>query len=127
MEMDPHLLQQILSRIYQHMRCPQCNKQVPVDFSSVKMAANDNMVLQLYCEECKAHIVLNASVKGIEHLAKASTASETDPSLNASTALQGSEAEIKTLRETLAKGVSFDQLFGSSSNESQVAPEKQNS
>jgi hypothetical protein len=50
MELDPHTLQQIIQRIYQQMRCPQCGKRIPVDFTSVRLAGDDFMLLQLKYE-----------------------------------------------------------------------------
>src|SRR5262245_30111077 len=56
MDIDPHTLQQIIQRIYQQMRCPQCSKRVPVDFSSVRLASDDFLLLQLKCDTCDAFI-----------------------------------------------------------------------
>jgi hypothetical protein len=68
MELDPHTLQQIIQRIYQQMRCPQCGKRIPVDFTSVRLAGDDFMLLQLKCEACDAYVVLHASLQGTENL-----------------------------------------------------------
>jgi hypothetical protein len=110
MEFDPHTLQQIIQRIYQQMRCPQCGKRVPVDFTSVRMAADDFMLLQLKCETCDAYIVLHASLQGAEKMLPAAT--EDDKMVNASSALHLKEGEVETLRGALAQcNGSFEQLF----------------
>lgn len=107
MELDPHTLQQIVQRIYQQMRCPQCGKRVPVDFTSVRMAADDFLLLQLKCDTCDAYIVLHASLQGAENLIK-----KDDSMVNASSALHLKDSEVATLREALERcGGSFDQLF----------------
>jgi hypothetical protein len=109
MEFDPHTLQQIIQRIYQQMRCPQCGKRVPVDFTSVRMAADDFMLLQLRCDACDAYIVLHASLQGAEQLAKQA---EGDETVNASSALHLKDGEVEALREGLAQcGGSFEKLF----------------
>lgn len=110
MELDPHTLQQIIQRIYQQMRCPQCGKRVPVDFTSVRMASDDFMLLQLRCDACDAYIVLHASLQGAEQLQKKADAR--DDMVNASSALHLKDSEVASLREALARcGGSFDQLF----------------
>ncbi|MBT7929493.1 hypothetical protein HN682_06225, partial [Candidatus Peregrinibacteria bacterium] len=62
MDIDPHTLQRILDRIEKQMRCPQCGRQVPVDFSSVRLMAENAMLLQVKCDDCNAYIVLQASL-----------------------------------------------------------------
>lgn len=110
MDIDPHTLQQILQRIHQQMRCPQCGKRVPVDFSSVQVVDNDAMLLQLKCELCSAYIVLHASLQGSEQLDV--KVEKTDVMSNASSTFQMGEKEVKALRETLQEsGGSFDKLF----------------
>src|SRR3989338_2775346 len=52
MELDPHTLQLIIDRIEQQMRCPQCGKRIPVNMTSVRLAGDDFMLLQLECETC---------------------------------------------------------------------------
>ena len=54
MEIDPHTLQQILQRIHQQMRCPQCGKRVTVDLSAVRVVAHESMLLQIKCDGCSA-------------------------------------------------------------------------
>ena len=109
MELDPHTLQQIIRRIEQQMRCPQCGKRVPVDFSSVRMAGDDFMLLQLKCETCEAFIVLHASLQGAEHLG---ITSKDEATVNASSALNLKEQEVQMLREALGQSNgSFEHLF----------------
>jgi len=110
MEIDPHTLQQILQRIHQQMRCPQCGKRVPVDFSSVRVVADSAMILQLKCDLCDAYIVLHASLNGVEH-AGAQPYNE-DITANASTSLELSKDELSMLRKGLSEsGGSFEELF----------------
>jgi hypothetical protein len=109
MELDPHTLQQIIQRIYQQMRCPQCGKRVPVDFASIRIAADDFMLLQLKCETCDAYIVLHASLQGTQHL---SASEAKDATVNESSALYLKEGEVDALRQALEQaGGSFEQMF----------------
>ena len=109
MDLDPHTLQQIIQRIYQQMRCPQCGKRVPVDFTSVRMASEEFMLLQLKCETCDAYIVLHASLQGAEHLQPKTSANQM---VNASSALHLKDEEVATLREALGQcDGSFEKLF----------------
>lgn len=111
MELDPHTLQQIIRRIEQQMRCPQCGKRVPVDFTSVRMAGDDFMLLQLKCETCDAYIVLHASLQGAERLG---ITSKDDATVNASSALNLKDKEVDMLREALRRSNgSFERLFHS--------------
>jgi len=113
MEIDPHTLQQILHRIYQQMRCPQCGSRVPVDFSAVRVVANDAMLLQLKCDGCGAFIVLHASLHGVEGIE-----SEESPTVNISSKLNLAEGEVKQLEEALAEcDGSFEKLFAQSGTE----------
>ena len=110
MELDPHTLQQILTRIRQQMRCPQCGKQVPVDFSSVRVVGENAMLLQLKCDTCNAYIVLHASLQGVEKFG--AKPFEADVTRNASSSLRLSDEEVKMLHEALDQSDgSFDQLF----------------
>jgi hypothetical protein len=109
MEYNPHSLHQILTRIREQMRCPQCGTRVPVDFPSIKLAGDSFMLLQLKCESCTAFIVLHVN------LAEQGTETSTDDVkqlMNASSTLTLSEDEMKTLRSALARsGGSFEKLF----------------
>lgn len=110
MDIDPHTLQQILQRIYQQMRCPQCGKRVPVDFSSVRVVADHAMLLQLKCDMCNAYIVLHASLQGVEHLG--ARPYKEDITANASTSLELNKEELAMLRKGLTEaGGSFEELF----------------
>ncbi|MDD5751438.1 MAG: hypothetical protein PHS73_02875 [Candidatus Peribacteraceae bacterium] len=110
MELDPHTLQQILLRIRQQMRCPQCGKQVPVDFSSVRVVGDNAMILQLKCDTCAAFIVLHASLQGIEKIGVKPF--ESDARQNISSSLKLSDQEVAMLREALHESDgSFETLF----------------
>ena len=110
MEIDPHTLQQILQRIQQQMRCPQCGKRVPVDFSSVRVMADSAMLLQLKCEGCNAFIVLHASLQGVQNISVEVEDEET--MVNASSSLQMSDKELAMLRTALQENDgSFASLF----------------
>ena len=108
MQIDPHTLSQILQRIYKQLRCPQCGKRVPVDFSSVRVFADSAFLLQLKCEECNAYIVLHATVQGLED---EEGAPEVEMA-NVSTTLDISTDELDMLKGALkdADG-SFETLF----------------
>ncbi len=110
MEMDPHTLQQIIQRIYQQMRCPQCGKRIPVDFASLKMAGDDFMLMQLKCDTCDAYIVLHAALQGTQKAAPA--VKNDDVLVNASSTLYLKDGEVAALREALSQaGGSFEALF----------------
>ena len=109
MELDPHTLQLIIDRIEQQMRCPQCGKRIPVNMTSVRLAGDDFMLLQLECETCDAFIVLHASLQGAEYL---QPKSDKDGMVNASSALNLKEDEVKMLQKALEQsGGSFEELF----------------
>jgi len=110
MEIDPHTLQKILQRIYQQMRCPQCGSRVPVDFSAVRVVANNAMLLQLQCDGCSAFIVLHASLQGSDDVA---TQLENEKSTaNISSTLNLADDEVKMFNKALEKsGGSFEKLF----------------
>lgn len=110
MDLDPHTLQQILDRIKQQMRCPQCGKNVPVDFSSVRVVSDDAMLLQLKCDSCNAFIVLHASLQGVENIQ--THVEEEAGTVNVSSTMQVSKEEMETLQQALEKsGGSFSALF----------------
>ena len=110
MEFSPHSLNQILTRIREQMRCPQCGTRIDVDFPSIKMAGDDFMLLQLKCESCSAFIVLHVYMN--EQQRREIMNEGKDTLLNASSTLSLSEDEMKTLRAALqsADG-SFEKLF----------------
>ena len=111
MELDPHTLQQILTRIYQQMRCPQCGNRVPVDFSAVRVVAAGSLLLQLKCEDCNAFIVLHASIQGVPRTEKEE---EQSGIVNASSTLQLSGKEMEMLEGALKEsGGSFEKLLRS--------------
>ncbi len=111
MEFSPHSLNQILTRIREQMRCPQCGTRISVDFPSLKMAADEFLLLQLRCESCTAFIVLHVFMN--EQQRRMILHDGKESMLNASSTLSLSEDEMKTLRTALesADG-SFEKLFG---------------
>jgi|GEM_PF-408013 len=110
MEMDPHTLQQILDRIQQQVRCPQCGKEVPADFQSVKVVSESAMLLQLQCDHCNAYVVLQASLSGIEQIS--APPYEEDKCANASTGISSNKGDISQIQEALkGSGGSFSSMF----------------
>ena len=110
MEMDPHTLQQIIEKIEQQMRCPQCGKKVPIDFESVKVVAEEAMLLQLKCEGCNAYVVLQASLNGVEQIS--APPYDENEMANASTGIQEDKGDVVQVRSAL-KDIdgSFKQFF----------------
>jgi hypothetical protein len=109
MDFNPHSLHQILTRIREQMRCPQCGTRVPVDFPAIKIAGDSFMLLQLKCESCTAFIVLHVN---LAEQAQADLTDEQVSLLNASSTLTLSEEEMGTLRSALgAYNGSFQDLF----------------
>src|SRR5947209_3558617 len=110
MEFNPHSLHQILTRIREQMRCPQCGTRVAVDFPAIKLASDDFMLLQLKCESCSAFIVLHVNVT--ESGKQADTFTELKGIKNASSILNLDEGELNTLQRALKEsGGSFETLF----------------
>jgi hypothetical protein len=111
MEFDPHTLHQIIQRIQQQMRCPQCGEKIPVDFASVRLTGDDFVLLQLKCEVCDAYIVLHASLQGMKNAAQG-TKEEAESGLNASSSLTLKDTDVESLRNAIqGSGGSFDSLF----------------
>tara|TARA_Y100000310_G_C20035745_1_gene513817 strand:- start:64 stop:423 length:360 start_codon:yes stop_codon:yes gene_type:complete len=118
MELDPHTLSQILDRIKQQMRCPQCGKNVPVDFSSVHVVSEDAMLLQLKCDSCNAFIVLHASLSGVDNLQVEVESEEVEGTVNASSTLELSKDEMAHFQKALEEsGGSFEKMFGEDKRE----------
>lgn len=109
MDLDPHTVQQILDKIYQQMRCPQCGSKVPVDLSNIRLVADGSMLFQLKCEGCESHIVLQASLQGLDKFG--APPYEEDSTYNASTSLEGNTEDISMVRKALSEGKSFCELF----------------
>ena len=116
MDLDPHTLQQILQRICQQMRCPQCGKKVPIDINSVRVVADSAMLLQLKCDKCNAYIVLQASLQGVDGLGAPPYDEATTK--NISSTLDIGTDDLKKINSALsAAGGSFDSLFEDSDQE----------
>jgi hypothetical protein len=110
MDFDPHTLHQIIQRIRQQMRCPQCGEKVPVDMPSMRLSGDDFAILQLKCDCCDAYIVLHASLAGLK--AAISPKDDQKSVMNASSSLCEKETNIEELRAVLSSaGGSFEQLF----------------
>jgi hypothetical protein len=110
MEFDPHTLHQIIQRIQQQMRCPQCGEKVPVDFSAIRLTSDDFVLMQLKCEVCDAYIVLHASLAGIKGVRLEKE--DQEKILNASSSLCMRDGEVDLLRDALQNAAgSFEQLF----------------
>lgn len=108
MDLDPHALHQIVQRIDQQMRCPQCGKRVPVDLASVRVMGDNFLLLELKCRTCDAYIVLHAALAGLDQLIQQKAILGS----NASSQLNLSEQEITLLRQALQEsGGSFEQVF----------------
>jgi len=110
MDFNPHSLNQILIRIREQMRCPQCGSGVSVDFPSIKLAGENFMILELKCEACMSFIVLHVNLleKGKEEPKNADIVR----SMNASSTVALNESEMKTLRTALKKyDGSFEKMF----------------
>ncbi len=111
MEVNPHSLHQILTRIREQMRCPQCGTHISVDFPSVKLTGDDFMLLQLKCESCSAFIVLHVNLTE-QNKTEEGVIDSQKALLNASSTLSLSEDEMKTLRSALTTyDGSFEKLF----------------
>jgi hypothetical protein len=110
MEFDPHTLHQLLEKIRQQMRCPQCGEKIPVDFASVRMTGDDFLLLQLRCGGCQAYVVLHASLQAKASASAAKT--QADFGMNVSSTFCRSEDEVKDLRAALQRsGGSFTEMF----------------
>lgn len=110
MEFDPHTIHDILQRIRQQMRCPQCGEKVPVEMSSVRITGDDFLIMQLKCEACDAYVVLHASLQGMKSVS--SSAIEKDVLKNASSAIRADDVEVQQLQRAIESAAgSFDRLF----------------
>ena len=109
MDFNPHSLHQILTRLREQMRCPQCGTHIDVDFPALKMAGEDFMLLQLKCESCSAFIVLHVHMSEQQ---RREVMLGRDAMMNASSSLSLTEDEMATLRNALASAEgSFEKLF----------------
>ncbi len=109
MDVNPHTLNTILTRIREQMRCPQCGTAITVDFPSIKLAGDDFLVLQLKCDGCNAFIVLHVN---IAEAARKITEEQALLTKNASSNLLLDEEEMKMLCKALDdSGGSFKKLF----------------
>lgn len=113
MEINPHVLHQIVSRIQEQVRCPQCGTPIPISLAAVKMAVDDFMLLQLKCGSCSTFIVLNVNMhsEAVRQLQDDVTTMK-----NVSSTISLSEDEMSALRAALEKSEgSFETLFAKGS------------
>ena len=109
MDLDPHTVQQILQKIYQQMRCPQCGSKVPVDLSDIRLVADGSMLLQLKCDSCESHVVLQAALNGLDKFG--APPYEQDETRNASTGFETNGDDLTQIRERLSEGKGFKEMF----------------
>ena len=122
MDLDPHTLHQIIQRIQQQMRCPQCGGKVPVEVGSVRLTGEDFMLLQLKCTACEAYIVLHASLQGMKARKENDAGKK---GVNASSSLCVDVEELTVLRDSIASaGGSFGRLFSAPSDQAGPAATK---
>jgi len=106
-DLDPHTLQQILEKVRQQLRCPQCGKKVPIKFSSLKFVGDRFVVFQIKCDTCDAFIMLHATVAGM-------SVPETGPdgAKNLSSSLNLDPKEMVVLRKAISQSDgSFSAIF----------------
>lgn len=107
MDYNPHSVHEILLRIRDQMRCPQCGTRVIVDFPSIKLAGEDFILLQLKCSSCNAFIVLHVNLSHSHSPQHAPSAEK-----NVSSTLSLDEEEMTMLQHALRdSGGSFEMLF----------------
>jgi len=121
MEIDPHTIQQILTKVRDQLRCPQCRKRVDVSMESLKVMGDDFAVMQLKCMTCDACIMLHASLSNVELkqgkvtgeiVLEPASKENSDNTKNASTNLILDPEEINSLRKHLKEcGGSFMKMF----------------
>lgn len=118
MEIDPHTVQQILTKVRDQLRCPQCRKRVEADLESLKVLGDSFAVLQLKCCTCDAFIMLHATLSAQNSEMVSITSenkeiiSDTECSQNASTKLIMNSEDLQSLQKSLedANG-SFSEMF----------------
>ena len=107
MNIDPHTIQQILIRIREQLRCPQCRKHMNVGIDSLKVLSDSFAVMQAQCPACDAHIMLHATIAFVEK-----QESEKGVGRNASTKLMVDIDEIMEIKKSLQNSNgSFTKIF----------------
>src|SRR3989338_6913953 len=99
MEFDPHTIHQIIQRIHQQLRCPQCGKKVPVDWNAIRLTGEDFVLLQLKCDSCYAYIVLHAALQGIH--AKEVREQVQQCMMNVSSIVAGQENAVEAVQKAI--------------------------
>ncbi|HLC76188.1 MAG TPA: hypothetical protein VJB82_03700 [Candidatus Peribacterales bacterium] len=108
MNIDPHTIQQILIRIREQLRCPQCRKHVDISIEGLKVLNDNFAVMQAQCPTCDAHIMLHATIAVV-----AKQDGEKGVGKNASTNLMVDVDEITELKKSLqSSNGSFSKIFG---------------
>ena len=113
MELDPHMLHQILEKIKQQLTCPQCGKNVDTEAESLRLVGDSFTVFQMQCPQCGAHVVLHATVASPQLAAIIeSRPGVKETGTNESTSIHLESKELEVLRDSLkdADG-SFSKLF----------------
>lgn len=110
MDLDPHSIHEILQRIRQQMRCPQCGERMPIDVAMVRIAGDDSVVLQVKCGMCDAYIVLHASLRALPAVRERT--SDVARVVNVSSTICDKDHEIEALTlHIAAAGGSFEAMF----------------
>lgn len=106
MDIDPHTIQLILTKVEEQLRCPQCRKRMEVNLESLKVLGNGVAVMQVQCTACDAHIMLHTSIT-LVHAEDPKNAIK-----NASSKLTIGVDEIKTIKAGIKEsGGSFIKMF----------------
>ena len=106
MEIDPHTIQMIISKVQDQLRCPQCRKKMEVNLESLKVLGGALAVMQMQCPACDAHIMLHTSISRVP------SNDPKDVGRNASSRLTVDIDEIKTIKEGIKKAEgSFTKMF----------------
>lgn len=115
MEIDPHTIQQILTKVRDQLRCPQCRKRVDVDLESLKVLGDTFAVMQLRCTMCDAYIMLHATLSAdgneIEQIKLKKSDNYNQASQNASSKLMLDQKEIKGMGKAIEEAGGFNNLF----------------
>lgn len=106
MEIDPHTIQVIITKVQDQLRCPQCRKKMEVDLESLKVLGSGLAVMQMQCPACDAHIMLHTSISRIQ------PDDPVESTRNASSKITVDIDEIKTIREGIKESNgSFSKMF----------------
>ncbi|MBT3835395.1 hypothetical protein HOF56_04085 [Candidatus Peribacteria bacterium] len=111
MEIDPHTIQQILTKVREQLKCPQCRKKVDVTMESLKVVGDGFSVMQLKCEVCDAHIMLYANMAS-GTLSFSPPYEDHKVGQNASSSMAIHDVDVNQIKDSISKsGGSFMNLF----------------